>query len=254
MTHRSVTDESLSCRALVILSHAQDSSLPPKRCSSKRARPGQGRGHYAARGPLQRGLLPSLQEQGSCLPRGAVDGSRGHRREPGSDVRLARPLGNHVVRGTHRLLVRARPRALRVPLGASRTHAPGAARRWITRLRAFDGTLRSTEPRPWWGCSSSTACSTAITTHSSIPATSLRSWRVAGTASHAGSSSRMSSPTCLRWIAQAQHFCLRSLGTPEFLTAATTFYTRVCGATPQTDVRRLAGDSSRFPQLTQASS
>lgn len=61
-------------------------------------------------------------------------------------------------------------------------------------------------------------------------------------------------PDLPRWIAQAQHFCLRSLGTPEFLSAATAFYTRVCGMPPHTDVRRLTSDQSHYPQLTQASS
>lgn len=60
-------------------------------------------------------------------------------------------------------------------------------------------------------------------------------------------------PDLPRWIAQTQHFCVRSLGTPEFMDAAMTFYSRVSGAPAPTDVRRIAGDSARLPQISQVS-
>ena len=61
-------------------------------------------------------------------------------------------------------------------------------------------------------------------------------------------------PDLPRWIAQAQHFCLRSLGTPEFLEAANNFYAKVCGPSAFRDgVRRLPSDSIHYPQLTASS-
>ena len=62
-------------------------------------------------------------------------------------------------------------------------------------------------------------------------------------------------PDLKRWIAQAQHFCLRSLSTPEFLSAATAFYTKVCGPTSRPNaVRPFAADSTQYSHLSQASS
>jgi len=63
-------------------------------------------------------------------------------------------------------------------------------------------------------------------------------------------------PDLRSWVAQAQHFCLRSLSTPEFLTAATAFYETVCGATARSGapVRPFSSDPAHFSQLNQVSS
>jgi len=62
-------------------------------------------------------------------------------------------------------------------------------------------------------------------------------------------------PDLRRWVAQAQHFCLRSLSTPEFLAVATTFYESVCGSAARSSgVRALTSDPTHYPQLNQASS
>jgi AcrR family transcriptional regulator len=62
-------------------------------------------------------------------------------------------------------------------------------------------------------------------------------------------------PDLPRWIAQAQHFCLRSLSTPQFLSAANSFYSKVCG--PDANLgpsRPITSDHALYPHLTQASS
>lgn len=62
-------------------------------------------------------------------------------------------------------------------------------------------------------------------------------------------------PDLPRWIAQAQHFCLRSLSTPEFLSAASAFYSRVCDPEARSDAgRRITSDQPQYTHLTQASS
>jgi len=61
-------------------------------------------------------------------------------------------------------------------------------------------------------------------------------------------------PDLSRWIAQAQHFCLRSLSTPDFLAAASAFYAKVCGPSDSIDaVRLLSSDKTAYPQLRASS-